>query len=55
MSQNPKKRNKDSKEVAEDNIEKPIDKQDPTEPVEVAGGRASEGKGSDIADASAGF
>jgi hypothetical protein len=29
MSQNPTKRNKDSKEVAEKNIEQPIDNEDP--------------------------
>ena len=39
MSQNPEKRNKDSKEVAEGNIEQPVplDKEDPTEPVKVRG------------------
>ena len=30
MSQNPTKRNKDTKEVSEENIEKPIDSEDPT-------------------------
>ena len=42
MSQNPNKRNKDSKEVAEENIEKPIDNEDATlvvEEGEVAGQR----------------
>jgi hypothetical protein len=42
MSQNPNKRNKDSKEVAEENIEKPIDNEDATlaeEEEEVAGQR----------------
>jgi hypothetical protein len=29
MSQNPTKRNKDTKEVSEENIEKPIDNEDP--------------------------
>jgi len=29
MSQNPTKRNKDTKEVAEENIEQPIDNEDP--------------------------
>jgi hypothetical protein len=29
MSQKPTKRNKDSKEVSEENIEKPIDNEDP--------------------------
>jgi len=39
MSQNPEKRNKDSKEVAEGNMEQPVplDKHDPTEPVKVRG------------------
>ena len=42
MSQNPNKRNKDSKEVAEENIEKPIDNEAATlsaEEGEVAGQR----------------
>jgi hypothetical protein len=43
MSQNPTKRNKDIKEVPEENIEKPIDNEDPAigEPAEeeVAGQR----------------
>jgi hypothetical protein len=43
MSQNPTKRNKDTKEVPEENIEKPIDNEDPAigEPAEeeVAGQR----------------
>ena len=34
MSQNPNKRNKDSKEVAEENIEKPIYNEDATLAVE---------------------
>jgi hypothetical protein len=43
MSENPEERNKGSKKSAEDNIEQPLDKQDPTEPVQVGG--AKEGKG----------
>ncbi|MFL6469440.1 MAG: hypothetical protein ACJ71H_01175 [Nitrososphaeraceae archaeon] len=40
MSQNPEKRNKDSKEVAENNIEQPIDNEDPTtESVEEVAGQ----------------
>jgi hypothetical protein len=37
MSDKPKERNEDSKKAAEGNIEQPepLDKQDPTEPVEV--------------------
>lgn len=43
MSENPEERNKGSKKAAEDNIEQPLDKQDPTEPVQVGGSK--EGKG----------
>jgi hypothetical protein len=43
MSENPEERNRGSKKVAEDNIEQPLDKQDPTEPVQVGGSK--EGKG----------
>jgi hypothetical protein len=43
MSENPEQRNKDSKKVAKENIEQPVDKQNPTEPVQVGG--AKEGKG----------
>jgi hypothetical protein len=53
MSENPEKRGKDSKKVAKGNIEQqqqpqpePLDKQDPTEPVKVTGGR--EGKAMNI-------
>jgi hypothetical protein len=52
MSQNPTKRNKDTKEVAEKNIEQPIDNEDPAigEPAEeeVAGQRDT--KSADAAD-----
>jgi hypothetical protein len=52
MSQNPNKRNKDTKEVAEENIEQPIDNEDPAageEPVEeVAGQRDT--KSADVTD-----
>jgi hypothetical protein len=53
MSQNPQKRNKDSKEVAEDSIEQPIGNEDPTttKSVEEVTGTEEEGKGADIADA----
>jgi hypothetical protein len=43
MSEKPEDRNKDSRKSAEDSVEKPLDKQDPTEPVKVGG--AKEGKG----------
>jgi hypothetical protein len=51
MSEDPEKRGKDSKKVAKGNIEQqpqpePLDKQDPTEPVKVTGGR--EGKAINI-------
>jgi hypothetical protein len=54
MSEKPEERDKDSKKVAEDNIEQqpqpePLDKQDPTEPVKVAeghGGKAINIEGS---------
>ena len=52
MSEKPEERDKDSKKVAKGNIEQqqpqpePLDKQDPTEPVKVAGGR--EGKAINI-------
>ena len=56
MSQNPTKRNKDTKEVAEKNIEQPIDNEDPAigepaeeeEEEEVAGQRDT--KSADAAD-----
>jgi hypothetical protein len=50
MSQNPTKRNKDTKEVPEENIEKPIDNEDPAigEPAEEAGQRDT--KSADAAD-----
>lgn len=43
MSEKPEERNRDPKKPAEDNIEQPVDKQEPTEPVQVGG--AKEGKG----------
>jgi hypothetical protein len=43
MSERPEDRNRDSKKTAEDNIEKPVDKQDPTEPVKVVGAKESKG------------
>jgi len=43
MSGNPEQRNKDSKKAAEENIEQPVDKQDPTEPVHVGGSKESKG------------
>ena len=46
MSEKPEERSKESKESAEDNIEQPIDKQDPTEPVQVGGSK--EGKGTTL-------
>jgi hypothetical protein len=48
MSQNPTKRNKDTKEVAEENIEQPIDNEDPAKEEEVAGQRDT--KSADAAD-----
>ena len=54
MSQNPDKRNKDSKEVAEENIEQPIDNEDPASTVEegeVSGSRDT--KSGDAAASSA--
>lgn len=46
MSEQPEKRNKDSKRVSEESIEQPepIGKQDPTEPVTVGGGKGSSGR-----------
>ncbi|HUG97343.1 MAG TPA: hypothetical protein VMJ94_07360 [Nitrososphaera sp.] len=46
MSEKPEERNRDSKKSAEDNIEQPLDKQYPTEPVQVGG--AKEGKGTTL-------
>ena len=46
MSESPEDRSRDSKKVAEDSIEQPLDKQDPTEPVKVSG--AKEGKGTSL-------
>lgn len=37
MSESPEERNKDSKKTAEENIEKPAGKQDPTKPVNASG------------------
>jgi hypothetical protein len=48
MSQNPNKRNKDTKEIAEENIEQPVDNEDPAAAEEVAGQRDT--KSSDAAD-----
>jgi hypothetical protein len=45
MSEKPEERNRDSKKSAEDSIEQPVDKQDPTEPVTVG---AKEGKGTTL-------
>ena len=46
MSEKPEERNKGSKKAAEDNIEQPVDKQDdPTEPVQVGGGKEGKGAG----------
>ena len=49
MSQDPKKRNKDSKDVAEENIvEQSKDNEDPAaEPIEISGEREQEGAGAD--------
>ncbi len=46
MSEKPEDRSKGSKKTADDNIEQPLDKQDPTEPVRVGG--AKEGKGTTL-------
>jgi hypothetical protein len=49
MSEQPEERNRDSKNASKDNIEQPLEKQDPTEPVTVGSGKGSsgrEGKGS---------
>ena len=46
MSEQPEERNKDSKKAAKDNIEQPVGKQDPTEPVTVEGSGAGQGGGS---------
>jgi hypothetical protein len=48
MSQNPNKRNKDTKEVAEENIDQQIDNEDPAGGEEVAEQR--DAKSSDAAD-----
>ena len=53
MSQNPQERSKDSKRVAEDNIEQEIGNEDPTEPIEIT--QESEGDGSDITSAASGL
>jgi hypothetical protein len=50
MSEDPQKRNKDSKEVAEDSIEQSIANDEDTEPIEVAG--EGEAKGASTAAAS---
>jgi|GraSoiStandDraft_50_1057286.scaffolds.fasta_scaffold3153677_1 hypothetical protein len=49
MSQDPKKRNKDSKDVAEENIvEQSKDNEDPAaEQIEISGEREQEGAGAD--------
>ncbi|HKZ60855.1 MAG TPA: hypothetical protein VJZ68_00360 [Nitrososphaera sp.] len=43
MSEKPEERSRDSKKVAEDNIEQPVDKQAPTEPVQVGGAKEDKG------------
>jgi hypothetical protein len=48
MSQNPNKRNKDTKEVAEENIDQQIDNEDSVGEEEVAGQR--DAKSSDVTD-----
>jgi hypothetical protein len=48
MSQNPNKRNKDTKEVAEENIDQQIDNEDPAGGEEVAGQR--DAKSADVTD-----
>lgn len=53
MSQNPQKRSKDSKKVAEDKIDQQTDNEDPIELVEVTG--EGEGKGADIAGTASGL
>jgi hypothetical protein len=49
MSQNPEKRNKDSKGAAEDNIEQSMDNNEDIESIEVAG--EGEAKGTSTATA----
>lgn len=46
MSQDPQKRNEDTRKASKDNIEPapPINKQDPTQPVEVSGEPSTAGK-----------
>jgi len=44
MSEKPEERNKESKKSAEDNIEQPVEKQDPTEPVQVDGAKTGKGQ-----------
>jgi hypothetical protein len=54
MSQNPNKRNKDTKEMAEENIDEEIDNEDPAggeEPIEEVAGQR-DAKGADDADSS---
>jgi hypothetical protein len=56
MSQNPQERSKDSKKVAEDNIDQEIDNEDPTESVEVTeGGGEVERGAADTASAASGI
>jgi hypothetical protein len=55
-SQNPQERSKDSKKVAEDNIDQEIDNEDPTESVEVTeGGGEVERGAADMASAASGI
>ena len=46
MSQDPQKRNEDTRKASKDNIEPapPVNKQDPTQPVEVSGEPSHAGK-----------
>jgi hypothetical protein len=46
MSEKPEERNRDSKKSAEDSIEQPVERSDPTEPVKVGGSK--EGKGTTL-------
>lgn len=57
MSQNPEERNRDSRKSSDNNIEQqaePLNKQDPTEPVQVSGSKGDKAAASaDVGDAGA--
>jgi hypothetical protein len=54
MSQNPEVKNRDSRKADKSNMEEPLNKQGPTEPIEVQGSKKAQATASaDVGDAGA--